>query len=92
MQDGGGSIGGSASRSLYSRLPAYDWTTSRLAGLHSTLFDIEANIQDGDQRTGLEGAGAQEIERLMAAHNVVSSSEWISVRSDSDSPCFWPGL
>ena len=61
------------STSLYSRLPAYDWSTSRLAGLHSTLFDIEANIQDGDSRTGLEASGAQEIERIMNSQGVVSS-------------------
>lgn len=63
---------GSGNGSLYSRLPAYDWSTSRLAGLHSTLFDIEANMQDGDSRTGLEAGGAQEIERLMNTQGVVS--------------------
>lgn len=63
---------GGGSTSLYSRLPAYDWSTSRLAGLHSTLFDIEANIEDGDSRTGLEAGGAQEIERLMNTQGVVS--------------------
>ena len=60
------------SRSLYSRIPAYDWTASRLAGLHSTLFDIEANVRDLDDRTGLEGAGAAEVHRLMQTHGVVS--------------------
>jgi hypothetical protein len=66
--------GGSTSTSLYSRLPAYDWSTSRLAGLHSTLFDIEANLENGDSRTGLEASGAQEIERLMNTQGVVSNS------------------
>lgn len=69
---GGGS---SVARSLYSRLPTYDWSTARLTGLHSTLFDIESNIRDGDQRTGLEAAGAQEIERLMATQGVVSEKK-----------------
>ena len=67
--------GSSVARSLYSRLPTYDWSTARLTGLHSTLFDIEANIRDGDQRTGLEAAGAQEIQRLMATQGVVSEKD-----------------
>lgn len=67
--------GNSVARSLYSRLPTYDWSTARLTGLNSTLFDIEANIRDGDQRTGLEAAGAQEIERLMATQGVVSKTD-----------------
>ncbi|UZJ55132.1 hypothetical protein CBS101457_004452 [Exobasidium rhododendri] len=61
---------GGGNASLYSRLPAYDWSTSRIAGLHSTLFDIESNIQNGDSRTGLEASGAQEIERLMNTQGV----------------------
>lgn len=64
--------GTNVARSLYSRLPTYDWSTARLSGLNSTLFDIEANVRDGDQRTGLEAIGAQEIERLMATQGVVS--------------------
>lgn len=67
-----GHTGSTGSNTLYSRLPTYAWGASRLAGLHSTLFDIEANIRDGDQRSGLEPIGAQEIERLMATDGVVS--------------------
>lgn len=64
--------GSESSTSLYSRLPAYDWSRSRMAGLHSTLFDIESNMQDGDGRAGLEGSGAQEVERIMNSQGVVS--------------------
>lgn len=71
---------GGAGRGLYSHIPAYDWTTSRLAGLHSTLFDIEANVRGGDTRVGLEGAGAAEIERLMQTQAVVRGRESCSFR------------
>lgn len=68
-----GKDGHTGSTSLYSRIPAYDWSRSRLAGLNSTLFDIEANMRDGDNRAGLEGGGAQEIERIMNSQGVVST-------------------
>jgi hypothetical protein len=48
-----------------------------MAGLHSTLFDIESNMQDGDDRAGLEGSGAQEVERIMNSQGVVSELEEI---------------
>ncbi|PWN94232.1 hypothetical protein FA10DRAFT_264792 [Acaromyces ingoldii] len=58
-------------RSLYARLPTYDWASSRLAGLHSTLFDIEENMRDSaETRSGLEQAGADEVKRVMQQQGV----------------------
>ncbi|KDN44753.1 hypothetical protein K437DRAFT_129994 [Tilletiaria anomala UBC 951] len=54
----------------YRRLPVFDWGTARDAGLHSTLFDIEANINDGDTRSGLDQRGAEEVTAIMHAQGV----------------------
>ncbi|SHO79422.1 Similar to S.cerevisiae protein YCL012C (Putative protein of unknown function) [Malassezia sympodialis ATCC 42132] len=51
--------------SRYSRLGVFDWNTAVNAGLTSSLFDIESNIQDGDPRVGLDEAGMEQIHRIM---------------------------
>ncbi|KAG6330699.1 hypothetical protein ID866_8391 [Astraeus odoratus] len=40
------------------------------AGLSSTLFDIEANIRDGDSRAGLDERGTQEVLEIMRRERV----------------------
>lgn len=55
----------------YSPLARFDWTTAADAGLSSSLFDIEANIRDGDTREGLDERGMQEVHRLMQEHGIV---------------------
>jgi len=39
-------------------------------GLTSDEFDIEANIRDGDSRTGLDEAGTQEVLEIMRRERV----------------------
>ena len=47
------------------------------AGMTSSDFDIEANIRDGDSRTGLDERGTQEVleimrrERVKSVHHIV---------------------
>lgn len=55
----------------YSPLSRFDWNTAADVGLTSSLFDIEANIWDGDAREGLDERGTQEVHRLMQEHNIV---------------------
>ena len=55
----------------YQRLVGSDWGSALDAGLSSTLFDIEANIRDGDSRAGLDEAGMAAVHRIMTEHNVV---------------------
>ena len=40
------------------------------AGLTSESFDIEANIQDGDSRAGLDERGTQEVMAIMRRDRV----------------------
>lgn len=40
------------------------------AGLNSTNFDIEANIREGDSRTGLDERGTQEVMEIMRRERV----------------------
>lgn len=40
------------------------------AGLSSTLFDIEANVRDGDSRAGLDERGTQEVLEIMRRERV----------------------
>ncbi|KAL4399253.1 hypothetical protein ACI68E_003629 [Malassezia pachydermatis] len=50
---------------VYSRLTVFDWHAARNAGLSSDMFDIEANILEGDSRVGLDEAGMQEVHQMM---------------------------
>ena len=45
-------------RRQYVPLEVFDWHSATRAGLSSTLFDIEANIRDGDARAGLDEAAS----------------------------------
>ncbi len=40
------------------------------AGLSSNDFDIEANLRDGDSRTGLDEQGTQEVLEIMRRERV----------------------
>ena len=42
------------------------------AGINSNNFDIEANIRDGDSRTGLDEQGTQEVLEIMRREHVKS--------------------
>ena len=55
----------------YVPLEAFDWHSATRAGLSSTLFDIEANVRDGDTRVGLDEAGMQELHRIMQQQGIV---------------------
>lgn len=52
-------------RGRYAPVVAFDWNAAVNEGLSSTLFDIEANIRDGDPRVGLDEVGMQDIRRIM---------------------------
>ncbi|PAV19581.1 hypothetical protein PNOK_0451500 [Pyrrhoderma noxium] len=39
-------------------------------GMNSASFDIEANIRDGDERTGLDERGAREVLEIMKRERV----------------------
>lgn len=54
----------------YTPLPAFDWSSQASAGLTSTLFDINANIENSDSRTGLDPSGAQDIQTIMQTQGV----------------------
>ena len=74
----GSSSGGAGSRRGYSRLPRFDWGTASGAGLNSSLFDIEANVADGDSRSGLDQRGAEEVHTIMQSQGVVSPLQVMS--------------
>jgi len=50
--------------------PLNTFADQRSAGLSSGAFDIEANMADGDSRTGLDEAGAAEVQAIMQSHRV----------------------
>lgn len=50
--------------------PLNSFAGQRAAGLHSSAFDIEANISEGDSRMGLDEAGAAEVAEIMRTHRV----------------------
>lgn len=58
----------------YAPLRAFDWNTAANVGLSSSLFDIEANIRDGDSRVGLDEAGMQEVHQMMQQQGIVRRS------------------
>ena len=61
-------------RSLFPRLghyqPVSTFAEQADAGLSSSLFDIEANIRDGDSRAGLDERGTQEVLDIMRRERV----------------------
>lgn len=57
----------------YAPLDALDWDAAARAGMTSSLFDIEANIRDGDPRAGLDEAGLASVHQLMHEHRIVRS-------------------
>ena len=61
-------------KSLFPRLghytPLSTFEDQANAGLTSESFDIEANIQDGDSRTGLDERGTQEVLDIMRRERV----------------------
>ncbi|SNX87113.1 uncharacterized protein MEPE_05823 [Melanopsichium pennsylvanicum] len=63
-------FGSLASTSRYTRLPGFDWNSNLENGLNSTLFDITANMDDGDTRTGLDPRGAQDVQTIMQEQGV----------------------
>ncbi|KZT59453.1 hypothetical protein CALCODRAFT_430924, partial [Calocera cornea HHB12733] len=50
--------------------PLQTWDTQRGAGLSSSLFDIDENLEAGDSRAGLDPQGAEEVRRIMAREGV----------------------
>lgn len=56
---------------FYTRLRISDWSSAVDHNLTSSLFDIEANIRDGDSRAGLDTAGVEEVHQIMQQHGVV---------------------
>jgi Fungal protein of unknown function (DUF2015) len=40
------------------------------AGMHSSEFDLSANITDGDERSGLDPATTRDIQRLMKVRGI----------------------
>ncbi|KAJ1019863.1 hypothetical protein NDA13_006086 [Ustilago tritici] len=63
-----GSLSPTARR--YMPVPGFDWSSNTANGLSSTLFDISANIADGDSRSGLDPSGAQDIQTIMQTQGV----------------------
>jgi len=61
-------------RSLFPGLnhyaPLSTFASQADAGLSSPMFDIEANIHDGDSRAGLDERGTQEVMEIMRRERV----------------------
>ncbi|KAE9399188.1 hypothetical protein BT96DRAFT_957342 [Gymnopus androsaceus JB14] len=61
-------------KSLFPRLnnyiPLSTFADQAGAGMSSSNFDIEANILDGDSRTGLDEHGTQEVMEIMRRERV----------------------
>ena len=55
----------------YIPLESLDWHAAANAGLSSTLFDIEANIREGDSRAGLDERAMQELHHMMQVFGIV---------------------
>lgn len=62
---------------LNNYVPLSTFSEQASAGLSSSAFDIEANIHDGDSRTGLDERGTQEVMEIMRRERVkyVASSK-----------------
>lgn len=63
-------FGSLPSSRAYSQVPGFDWAANSANGLSSTLFDIDANIADGDTRSGLDPSGAQDVQTIMQTQGV----------------------
>ncbi|KIJ65213.1 hypothetical protein HYDPIDRAFT_187549 [Hydnomerulius pinastri MD-312] len=61
-------------RSLFPSLnhytPLSTFSSQANAGLSSSMFDIEANISEGDSRAGLDERGTQEVLEIMRRERV----------------------
>lgn len=53
----------------YTRLPS-TFADDAAAGLHSSTFDLSANIEAGDARAGLDDRGKRELQRLMKTRGI----------------------
>ncbi|KIK61971.1 hypothetical protein GYMLUDRAFT_260511 [Collybiopsis luxurians FD-317 M1] len=51
-------------------VPLSTFTDQANAGMSSSNFDIEANIMDGDSRTGLDERGTREVMEIMRQERV----------------------
>ncbi|KAJ0414012.1 hypothetical protein BJY00DRAFT_46892 [Aspergillus carlsbadensis] len=54
---------------IYQRLPS-SFTGDLDAGLTSTAFDLNANIESGDRRAGLDARGKREVLNIMRRQKV----------------------
>ncbi|KAL2809018.1 hypothetical protein BJX63DRAFT_373507 [Aspergillus granulosus] len=54
---------------IYQRLPS-SFTGDLDAGLTSSAFDLNANIESGDQRAGLDSRGKREVLNIMRRQKV----------------------
>ena len=51
-------------------IPLSTFSSQAESGLTSVMFDIEANINDGDSRAGLDERGTQEVLEIMRRERV----------------------
>lgn len=51
-------------------IPLSTFSSQAEAGLTSVMFDVEANINDGDSRAGLDERGTQEVLEIMRRERV----------------------
>lgn len=63
-------LSGFTSRSSYMPIPGTSWSANLSNGLSSSLFDITANIDADDPRSGLDPSGAQDVQTIMANQGV----------------------
>ena len=56
--------------SLSNYTPLSTFADQVSAGLSSSAFDIEANIRDGDSRSGLDERGVAEVQEIMRRERV----------------------
>lgn len=54
---------------IYDRLPS-SFTGDLAAGLTSSEFDISTNVENGDQRSGLDARGKREVLNIMRRQGV----------------------
>lgn len=57
-------------------IPLSTFSSQAEAGLTSVMFDIEANINDGDSRAGLDERGTQEVLEIMRRERVKYVLGW----------------
>lgn len=50
--------------------PLSTFSDQATAGMSSSNFDIEANMRDGDSRSGLDEAGTREVMEIMRRERV----------------------